>query len=602
MKKTFALFYIILAVSYHSAQASVQDSLLNTLKTSSKEHHAEIYVAIGNEYYYNSSDSVAFYARKALKLLNKYPNASAESEANFLLGRVEKNKGNFEEALTYLIKALKAAEASGNEEALTRIYNGIGIIYKKMKRYDEALPYYVKANQLAIKYENHKAAANTYNNIGTIYLANESWDTVEIYYDSALMYAEQTKDTRALSTILFNMADLYRAQKRYNKSLSTSLRCLRDDKTNEDKYGMFMSYFQIARVLEEMDRFEESYNYADSAEQVAVKEQLNRERIDLYAWYSNVFEAQNNYEKAFDYYRKSRTLRDTMLTETTARQISELQTRYETEKKEQRIVLQQSEIKQRNYIIAGITGLLVLGLLLGYSFYNRYKLKQQDKLQKAVIRQQELATQAVIEAEERERKRIAGDLHDGVGQTMSAAKMNLSTISSDIPFKDVAQKQAFDKAMALVDESCKEVRTVSHNIMPNALLKTGLATAIRDFLNKIDSKVLQVNLYTEGMQERLPNNVETVLYRVVQECVNNTIKHAAADMLDMTIIKDEDGVSITIEDNGKGFDIVQAKAKDGIGLQNIVTRIQYLKGSIEWDTAPGKGTVVMIQIPGAAIA
>lgn len=182
---------------------------------------------------------------------------------------------------------------------------------------------------------------------------------------------------------------------------------------------------------------------------------------------------------------------------------------------------------------------------------------------------------------------------------MSAAKMNLSSISHEIPFANEEQKTAFEKAMALVDEGCKEVRIVSHNIMPNALLKSGLTTAVRDFLNKIDSRVLKVNMYTEGLNERLSNNAELVLYRVIQECVNNVIKHANANTLDITIIKDENELSVTIEDNGDGFNINDAKKKDGIGLQNLVTRIKYLKGTIDWDTSPGKGTVVVINIPTA---
>lgn len=597
-----ASLLVLLFVTALCASAQVQrnaiDSLTAVLKNTPIEKQALVYANLANEYHHISGDTILLYANKSLHLTKKHPDHEAEYKAYLLIGIVEKDKGNFEEALSYHLKALKIAEQEKKaEDVLTRIYNGIGIIYKKMKRFDEALPYYIQANRLAKKHEQYKAASHTYNNIGTIYLEREEWHTVVLYYDSALMYAEKSGDTRALSTVLFNMGDAYRGRKQFTKALSYTLRCLEYDKINEDKYGMFMSYFQAARILDEMKHYTESNMYADSAEQIAINEQLNREKVDIYAWRSNAAEAQGRYMEAFNHYRRSRMLRDTMLTEATARQISELQTKYETEKKEQQILQQQSEITQRNYIIVSISILLVFGTLLGYSYYNRYKLKQRDKLQTAIIRQQELATQAVIEAEEKERKRIAGDLHDGVGQTMSAAKMNLSAIGSELHFSNTEQKAAFEKAMALVDDGCKEVRNVSHNIMPNALLKSGLATAVRDFLNKIDSKVLQVNLYTEGMQERLPKNIETVLYRVVQECVNNTIKHAAANILDMTIIKDEDGVSITIEDNGKGFDIVTAQAKEGIGLQNITTRIHYLKGTVEWDSAPGKGTVVTIVVP-----
>ena len=138
--------------------------------------------------------------------------------------------------------------------------------------------------------------------------------------------------------------------------------------------------------------------------------------------------------------------------------------------------------------------------------------------------------------------------------------------------------------------------------MPNALLKAGLAVAIRDFIQKIDHRALEVNLYTDGMNERLSANVESVLYRVIQECVNNVIKHSGANKLDLSLIRDEDGLCITVEDNGNGFDTTVISEKDtGIGLKNMQTRISYLKGSIEWDSKPGNGTVVMIYIPGNSI-
>src|SRR5690606_11673462 len=172
-----------------------------------------------------------------------------------------------------------------------------------------------------------------------------------------------------------------------------------------------------------------------------------------------------------------------------------------------------------------------------------------------------------------------------------------SMIGSELSFASEEQRQSFEKAMSLVDEGCREVRTVSHNIMPNALLKSGLSTAIREFVNKIDHRVIKVNLYTEGLHQRIDEKTESVLYRIVQECVNNVIKHASASQLDISIIREETDLTLTIEDNGKGFDSTDKSNFDGIGIRNIQSRVDYLKGSVEWDTAPGKGTVVMVHVP-----
>jgi signal transduction histidine kinase len=215
----------------------------------------------------------------------------------------------------------------------------------------------------------------------------------------------------------------------------------------------------------------------------------------------------------------------------------------------------------------------------------------------ALMIQQQLATKAVLEAEENERQRIAKDLHDSVGQMMSAAKMNLSAFESEISFQDNEQQMAFGRIIQLVDESCKEVRNVSHNMMPNALLKSNLASAVREFIDKLDQRKLQVQLYTEGLDERLDSNIETVLYRVIQECVNNVIRHASATSMDVSLIKDQDGISATVEDNGSGFDTADKQKLNGMGLKNITTRIEYLKGTVEFDSTPGKGTVVALHVP-----
>ena len=214
-----------------------------------------------------------------------------------------------------------------------------------------------------------------------------------------------------------------------------------------------------------------------------------------------------------------------------------------------------------------------------------------------MLHQQEISSKAVIEAEENERRRIAAELHDGVGQMMSAAKMNLSAFEQELVFNDPGQRKNFENVIGLVDESCKEIRNVSHQMMPDALLKSGLISAVKEFLSKIDTRVLKVTLHTEGLNKRLEGNIETMLYRVIQECVNNVLKHSEADHMDISIFSDKEGIAATIEDNGKGFDVNAQRNTEGLGLKNIASRIAYLKGTVDYTGTQGKGTVVAIHIP-----
>jgi two-component system, NarL family, sensor kinase len=300
---------------------------------------------------------------------------------------------------------------------------------------------------------------------------------------------------------------------------------------------------------------------------------------------------------SYEYYKKYSVVKDSVFNENSNRQITELNTKYETGKKEQQLQLQRSEIKRKTYLLWGSAIAALLLSIAVFSYFRKRQLQNKIMFQAEVMKQQDLATKGIIAAEENERKRIAADLHDGVGQIMSAAKMNLSAFETEIPFKDQHQKIQFEKIIGLVDESCKEIRSVSHQMMPNALLKSGLASAIKEFIDKIDNRVLKINLHTEGLNERLETNIETVLYRVIQECVNNVIKHSGANTLDISLIKDKDGIAATIEDNGKGFNTKEAGKFDGIGLKNIISRVEFLKGTVDFDSSPGSGTLVAIHVP-----
>jgi two-component system NarL family sensor kinase len=277
---------------------------------------------------------------------------------------------------------------------------------------------------------------------------------------------------------------------------------------------------------------------------------------------------------------------------------------YETEKKEQQInllnkqsTIQNLQLAKKNMTIIVIISIFVLFVVITYLFYNRYRLKQVALLQAAIIQQQDISTKRIIEAEEAERKRIAGDLHDGVGQLFSTVKMNLETLIERFLVNQPDANILAEKTMAMVDESCTEVRSIAHQMMPNALIKSGLVSAIRDFVNKIHSDRLKISVETKGINERLESSVETVLYRVIQESVNNVIKHAKATTLDILLLCDDQEITVTIEDNGKGFDTNTQSQFKGIGLKNMTSRVEYLKGTVEIASSPGKGTLVAIYVP-----
>ncbi len=286
-------------------------------------------------------------------------------------------------------------------------------------------------------------------------------------------------------------------------------------------------------------------------------------------------------------------LQETMYKAENQAQINELETKFKVKELEQEKDLAKANVKtekqQKQILLLSILGLVMLVLLGVLGIYLKNKKRE--------THQQQQLTKAIINAEESERKRIASDLHDGVGQMFSAVKMNLAGLIGRIDLPKDEDRFLAEKTLALVDESCKEVRVISHKMMPNFLLKSGIASDIRSFIEKIDEQKLKITFETNGFSDQLEYNEEVILYRVIQELINNVIKHAQANELRLSLEKTNKHIQVKVADNGKGFNYENALAKGGLGLKNILVRIEYLKGTINFTPNIPKGTIVIINIP-----
>jgi signal transduction histidine kinase len=240
---------------------------------------------------------------------------------------------------------------------------------------------------------------------------------------------------------------------------------------------------------------------------------------------------------------------------------------------------------------AFILEIVVLMVLLAYRLKAMQDTAERLFFERSLAQQQR--TEAILEAEDRERVRIARDLHDGIGQMLAAARMALGNFL--VKKKD--ENKHIQNSLDLLEDSIKEIREISHNMMPGALTKLGLSTALKQFVNKINALgVLQIELQIIGVKERLSEKIETMLYRVVQEILSNVIRHAEATKVSIELVKHENELVLIVVDNGKGFDSEEVK-NHGIGIKNVATRVEYLNGSVNFDSAIGRGTSVIVEIP-----
>lgn len=555
------------------------------------------------QYYLGKYPEALQYNKQALALREGLGNKALLVSSLNKIALIYEELGKYDTAATYQFKILKLAEELKDQTFTGITYNNLGYLFKNLKNYVQSEMYARRALAIALTTNNKDQVARAYGNIAGIFENLQQYDSAIAYYNKTLPILTEQDDRMGLANIYNDIGVVYGKNKNNNAALASyrkayNLATLLGNKSDAAFYAT-----NIGQVLIELGQYPDAFQYFSVARNTAYPDNNLKVLKLAYNGLSNYYFLQGRKDSGLHYQALHQTVVDSMYSGRSVKQIAELQTQYETAKKEQEITLlnkentiQKLSLSRHRTFILVIISVLLLGVAFSYLIYNRAKIKQEARLQQEVMKQQELATEAVIEAEENERKRIARDLHDGVGQMMSAAKMNLSFAGENIPWGS-PEKIAYDKALALVDESCREVRSVSHNMMPNALIKTGLASAIRNFIENIESNSLKVQLYTEGLNESLNKNTESVLYRVLQECVNNVIKHAKASHLDMALIKDDTGINATIEDNGIGFDTSDTEKFTGIGLDNMQKRISFLKGTIEWQSSPGRGTLVAIYIP-----
>ena len=235
-----------------------------------------------------------------------------------------------------------------------------------------------------------------------------------------------------------------------------------------------------------------------------------------------------------------------------------------------------------------------IGLLLlvtGLRFYFRRQLKVRTRIMQ---QEQSVRMNAIFETEEKERKRIAGELHDGLGQLLSTAKLNVSGIGENIDPKDAV---LFSNSLQLLDQACEEVRNISHNMMPGALIRMGLMTAVHEMILKINDAEKIIVDYDTNIDERFPEAVEISVYRILQEALNNMVKHSEAKTIRLNIMRKADALEVTIADDGKGFDVSRIAESEGLGWKNMYSRVETLNGIIRVESDNGKGTSIFISIP-----
>jgi signal transduction histidine kinase len=469
---------------------------------------------------------------------------SMEAVLTKLLGITYYMMGQQEPAIAYFKKAITIAHEHGHWFTESRCYSNLGAIYQEMKQFKLSEHYLMSSINLmeAHHKEDDPATGITYRLLATLYTEMNQPGKAESIYKQFIEKSRKIKDTTLLCSNLIYYSNLLAARGDLNKALAMTaeaLACLRKRGNNSD---LLAAMHYHATHLSKAGRFREALDLQD--------------------------EQHGLMKKSFS--------------DDLKKQISELDVKYKTEelKREKELAEIKARKEQQLYLF-GFTGLFILLITLFYVFTQR-----KNSRQKIAFQQQRLET--LIEGEEKERSRIARDLHDGIVQDLTAIKLKTESTAKTNPLLNEISLQ--------IDKAAKEIRNMAYQMMPIALREYGLVASLEDLLQKTLAPAgIQFDFETVHIEERLPEKIEVCLYRITQELLNNAVKHSKADFVSLVITKQADAVSLIFEDNGKGFN--QNNVKKGLGMNSLSSRLEIVNGELKFETSEGSGTMAIIRIP-----
>ncbi len=528
---------------------------------------------------------------------------------------VAKYQANHSQAVEYLIKAAHIIERTTTQsfiDLLPHIYGNLGQNLIAEKQYESGIAY-LKRALLIKKYPDEKRISTLhYLELCNAYLELNKSAIAKLHLDTAVQLNSEMHNY-VLANLVANTEGVY-----YNKvgnpaaALNAYLRSYQWADSSRNEYLKALPASNIAELYLLLNKLRDAEKYATTGSEIAKKFKNYAVLISSYRVLKQVFLQQKEYQRAIQYAELELTYKDSASTKEAQKTILNLEARYQNVKKEKEIASltlinaeKELQVTKRNrfLLMGGIAaGTLLLTTSLLYR-NNRQKrlLAEKDKLLKDeqikfLERQQQVVSlQSMINGQETERTRIAKDLHDGLGGLFSTIKMHYSTLQNDTP--QLTGNPLYKKTQELISNASEELRRVAHNMMPEVLLKVGLPEALRDMSNNISSgKILSVSFQSYGMEQRLSPATEIMLYRIVQELMNNIIKHSSATTALIQFNRNSNRLSLTIEDNGNGFDTAEAAQKQSMGITTIRNRVEYLNGELSIDSQKNIGTTVMIDI------
>lgn len=507
--------------------------------------------------------------------------------------------GEYEKAIEYYQRGRAFFERGGNVLIEGQINDLLQVLNHQIGKYDSGIAYGRRAVTLLRKSGDNDLFANACMNLGINFSRKSQYDSALSYLNDALIIARREHSLHLESTVLLNIVHIELNSFNLEKIKERADRILWLSRQTGNTPNMVIAHRALGIYHLRKGQFEESKKNLDSSLNLATATGLNDEMRKTLEELSNLHYAMHDFKSAGAYLERSDSIGNAVMNETLQLNVQDLEKKYETEKKEATIQIQQAEIGQRklmNYLLSGGTAALLIILLLLLRTHRQKQRIQKHRISELETEQQLNATQAVLKGEEQERARLAKDLHDGLSGMLSGVKYSLQDMKGNLIMTE-ENRQAFERSIDMLDSSIKEMRRVAHNMMPEVLARYGLDAALRDYATEINhAGLLKVVYQSMGMDKKaIEHSTGLTIYRIVQELLNNVIKHAQASEVLVQLLVENDKLIVNVEDNGQGFDTRLSEEKGGMGWRNIRSRVELLNGIIDIQSSAGSGTSVNLE-------
>lgn len=518
------------------------------------------------------------------------------------LAELLQETGDHSAAQEQRLKALKLAQNIRDSLQQMELLYTIGIAYQERKQFKTAELYLQQGLNLALLKKNSFKAAEIQRALGDNQILGKKNGKALQWYQQALKNFKTLGNDLEIgrTLVLFSTPDSLR------KALIYFKQALQAKISNQEILGEMETRLEMAQIQIQLKDGAEALRNLQPCLTLVENTGSKQQLLSLWQKLGQAHALQGNYNAAYSFSLRYQNLKDSIFTQEQSRAISEMNARFDNAALRDslqmaEIARNRAELRQKNLLNYLLGGALVAGILIAFLLFQNYRSRTEQRLQAerlAALEKQREAEQlrSMIAGEEQERKRIAQELHDGLGTLLATVKLQFNAVQNERP--DVDEVKSYQKADKLLDEACTEVRKISYNLMPAILQQYGLEYALQDLCEGINrSGHLEVSFIPYGLDYPFDDQMAISIYRIVQELVKNTLRHAEATSLIVQLSVEEEMLNIVVEDDGQGFDPAEKLQNPGIGLQSIQSRLALLHGKMEIDSRPGAGATFLIDIP-----